>query len=132
MLEGIAFNLSWILENIKRDFGFSPSKIRAIGGGSVNDQWIQGIANITGKTVETLTQPTMAGALGAATCVFVGTKHFKSFHEINKILRVKKAFVPDSTSTEIFKKLFNNYKNIYTALEKTYLIANAERFISKN
>jgi xylulokinase len=132
LLEGIAFNLSWILENIKKDFGFSPSKIRAIGGGSVNDQWMQGIANITCKTVKTLTQPTMAGALGAAACVFVGTKHFKTFQDINKILHVKKTFIPDSTSSEIFERLFNNYKNVYTALEKTYLIANAERFISKN
>ena len=128
LLEGVAFNLRWVFENYKRDFGLSPSKIRAIGGGSVNDQWMQGIANITGKTVETLTQPTMAGALGAAACVFVGSGHFKSFHDINNIIRVKNTFIPDSTHLIIFDKLFKDYKNIFSALEKTYIIANAERF----
>ncbi|MGD0036293.1 MAG: FGGY-family carbohydrate kinase [Bacteroidota bacterium] len=130
LLEGVAFNLRWVFENYKRDFGLSPSKIRAIGGGSVNDQWMQGIANITGKTVETLTQPTMAGALGAAACVFVGSGHFKSFHDINKIIQVKKTFIPDPTHSIIFDKLFKDYKNIFSALEKTYIIANAERFIN--
>jgi xylulokinase len=128
LLEGIAFNLRWILENFKRDFGFSSSKIRVVGGGSVNDRWMQGIANITGKTVETLTQPTMAGALGAAACVFVGSGHFNSFHDINNIIRVKKIFIPDFTHSIIFDKLFKDYKNIYSALEKTYIAANAERF----
>jgi xylulokinase len=128
LLEGIAFNLRWIMENFKRDFGFSPDKIRAIGGGSVNDQWMQGIANITGKTVETITQPTLAGTLGAASCVFVGSGHFRSFNDINNIIRVKKIFTPDPSLSNTFDKLFQSYKNIYSGLQKAYQIANAERF----
>ena len=49
MLEGIGFNLKWILDNYEKDFGLRVDTIRAIGGGSVNDKWMQGIANITGK-----------------------------------------------------------------------------------
>ncbi|MCT4647119.1 MAG: FGGY-family carbohydrate kinase, partial [Carboxylicivirga sp.] len=79
MLEGVGFNLRWIFENFKRDFGFRPSKIRAIGGGSVNEGWMQGIANITGLEVETVDNPTMAGALGVATCVFVAEGILDSF-----------------------------------------------------
>ena len=130
LLEGIAFNLHWILENFERDFGFSPTKIRAIGGGSVNDRWMQGIANITGKTVETMLQPTMAGTRGAAACVFVGSGHFKSFHDINNIIHINNTFLPDSTHSKYFDKLFKDYKNIYSSLEHTYRMANAKRFIN--
>jgi xylulokinase len=128
LLEGIAYNLRWILENMKRDFGFNPSKIRIIGGGSVNGQWMQGIANITGKTIETINQPTMAGALGAASCVFVGSGYFKDFNDINQIIQVKKTYTPDLNQKIIFDHLFENYKNIYAALKKTYIKANMHRF----
>ncbi|MFN8254428.1 MAG: FGGY-family carbohydrate kinase [Bacteroidales bacterium] len=128
MLEGIAYNLRWILENYRRDFGFNPQKIRAIGGGSVNDQWMQGIANITGKTVETITQPTMAGALGAATCVFVGSGYFKDFNDINNIIKVKKVFMPDNSKKELYDRLFQTYRRVYKSLKRTYIKANEGRF----
>jgi xylulokinase len=127
LLEGIGYNLRWIMEIIQRDFGFNPVKIRAIGGGSVNDQWMQGIANITGKTVETITQPTLAGTLGAASCVFVGCGYFKSFNDINKITQVKNIYIPDPSLSKTFGKLFKSYKNIYSGLKNAYHTANSER-----
>jgi len=128
LLEGVAFNLRWIFENYQRDFGFRPSKIRAIGGGSVNSQWMQGIADITGFHVETITHPSMAGALGAASCVFVGSRVFTDFHEINQFIEVKKSFTPDPSNKKIYDKLFQSYKNVYKGLEKAYIEANLERF----
>jgi len=128
LLEGVAFNLRWIFENYGRDFGFSPSRIRAIGGGSVNDRWMQGIADITGKTVETITQPTMAGAFGAASCVFVGSKVYKDFHDINKFIEVRKTFTPDPSTEKIYDRLFHSYKDVYKGLKNAYIRANLDRF----
>jgi len=128
LLEGVAFNLRWIFENYQNDFGFRPSKIRAIGGGSVNSQWMQGIADIIGLPVETITQPSMAGALGAASCVFVGSQVFTDFHEINQFIKIKNIFTPDTSNKKIYDKLFQSYKNVYNGLEKAYIEANLERF----
>jgi xylulokinase len=128
LLEGVAFNLRWIFENYARDFGFNPSKIRAIGGGSVNDKWMQGIADITGKTVETTTQPTMAGALGAAACVFAGSGLYSDFDDINKYLKTRRAFTPDQSLKELYQELFLSYKNVYNGLKGAYIKANLDRF----
>ena len=128
LLEGVAFNLRWIFENYNCDFGFNPSKIRAIGGGSVNDKWMQGIADITGKTVETITQPTMAGAMGAASCAFVGSGVFADFNDVNQFIDVNSIFIPDPSLSTLYKKLFQSYKNVYRGLEKAYVSANLERF----
>ena len=128
LLEGVAFNLRWIFENYRRDFGFNPPAIRAIGGGSVNEKWMQGIADITGIPVETITQPTMAGTLGAAACAFVGSGAFKDFNEINQIIEVKRRFIPDPSQKELYRKLFQSYKNVYKGLKKAYIEANFERF----
>lgn len=128
LLEGVAFNLRWIFENYQRDFGFRPTKIRAIGGGSVNAKWMQGIADIIGLPVETITQPTMAGALGAASCVLTGSGVFREFNDINQFIEVKNRYIPDPSLGGIYGKLFQSYKNIYRGLKKAYIEANFERF----
>ena len=128
LLEGVGFNLKWIFENYRRDFGFNPDTIRAIGGGSVNKNWMQGIANITGKTVETVNRPTMAGALGAASCAFVGSGHFDSFHQIRQFIEVQNSYTPDPSLTIMYTKLFHSYQDIYKGLKKAYVKANLERF----
>jgi xylulokinase len=128
MLEGVAFNLKWIFENYRRDFGFKPVKLRAIGGGSVNESWMQGIANITGLEVETMEEPTMAGALGAASCAFVGSGVLDSFQQVNRFIKVKKNFTPDSSVEALYQDLFRSYKDVYHGLKKAYIAANLDRF----
>lgn len=128
LLEGVGFNLRWIFENYQRDFGFQPQKIRAIGGGSANGQWMQGIADITGMSVETTTQPTMAGAIGVAACAFVGSGTYSSFNEVNTYITVKESFYPEIGTKEVYNELFSSYKNVYSGLKKAYIKANRVRF----
>jgi xylulokinase len=128
MLEGVAFNLRWIFENYRRDFGIKPQKIRAIGGGSVNGKWMQGIADITGMTVETTNQSTMAGAVGVATCAFVGSGSYSGFGDVNKFIKVRDTFTPDPDLRLIYHELFKSYKNVYSGLRRAYIEANLERF----
>jgi xylulokinase len=128
MLEGIAYNLRWILDNYERDFGFRIDSLRAIGGGSVNDKWMQGIANVTGKKIETITEPKMAGAIGAATVAFVGCGLFKDFSEASELIKVDKVFTPQPDNQEIFNGLFKTYKAIYANLKQTYKNINLKRF----
>jgi len=128
MLEGIGYNLRWILENYERDFGLRVDTLRAIGGGSVNDKWMQGIANITGKRIETVTEPGMAGAIGAAACAFVGGGVFSSFTEVSELINVAKVFFPQTDKQEIFNSLFRTYKSIYSDLRQTYRNINLKRF----
>ncbi len=128
LLEGVGFNLRWVFENYRRDFGFQPEKIRAIGGGSVNAQWMQGIANITGMRVETTRQATMAGAIGAASCAFVGSGIYKNFSDVNAIIAVKESFNPDSGTRDVYHEVFRTYKNVYSGLKKAYIKANRVRF----
>ena len=89
---------------------------------------MQGIANITGLQVETIDRPTMAGALGAATCAFVGSGLFESFHQVSQFIEVKKSYNPDPSLEELYVKLFSSYKDIYRGLKSAYSDANLERF----
>ena len=126
--EGIGYNLRWIFENYEKDFKFKIQKIRFIGGGSQNDQWMQTIADITALSVITTNQPNMAGAIGAAMCVFVGSGLFSDFNEVNKIVKPEKTFIPKQENKAIYDELFKTYKDIYTSLKATYFRANSKRF----
>ena len=126
--EGIGFNLRWILENYEKDFTIKPDNLRIIGGGSQNRQWMQVLADITGRTITTINQPTMAGAIGAAMCAFVGSGLFPDFKSVNRIIKEVKTYAPNADNKRIYDELFRNYKDIYISLKRTYIKANAKRF----
>ncbi len=126
--EGIGYNLRWILENYERDFGFKITDLRFIGGGSKNNQWMQTIADITGRKITTTNHPIMAGAIGAAMCAFVGSGVFNSFSEVNRMVKPATVFSPELKNKPIYDDLFSNYKDIYKSLKGTYQRANSKRF----
>ncbi|HSO85411.1 MAG TPA: FGGY-family carbohydrate kinase [Draconibacterium sp.] len=128
MSEGIGYNLRWIAENYQKDFGFAIPGFRLIGGGSKNQHWMQTIADITGRTVTTTNHPTMAGAIGAAMCAFVGLGVFDSFSAVNKMVQPAAVFNPDVKNKSIYDELYSNYKDIYHSLKGTYKKANSKRF----
>jgi xylulokinase len=120
MSEGIAYNLRWIIENMRRDFGFSMKHLRIIGGGTQSDSWLQIIADVTGCTIEKTSDPRMAGAFGAAICAFVGMKVFPDFAAAGQIIRSAHIFEPDKRNREIYYLGFSNYKAIYHTNKKLY------------
>ncbi len=126
--EGIGYNLRWIFENYEKDFKFKIPNFRFIGGGSQNDQWMQTIADITGRKITTTNHPTMAGTIGAAMCVFVGSGLFDDFNAVNKIVKPAKTFTPNPENKAIYDELFITYKDIYMSLKATYFRANSKRF----
>lgn len=69
--------------------------------------------------------PSLAGTMRAASCAFVGSGHFTSFHDINKIIKIKKTFVSNPETFPVFDTLFLTYKNVYSGLKKAYRKANA-------
>lgn len=131
LFEGIGYNLRWIIENYERDFKFNIPEFRFIGGGSQNKLWMQTVADITGRTIITTNQPTMAGTIGAAMCAFVGAGVFKDFTEVDKIVSAKETYSPNPANKVIYDKLFKDYKDVYKSLKGAYHRANYQRFTNK-
>ena len=129
--EGIGYNLRWIMENYKADYGFDCDRLRIIGGGALTDAWMQIIADITGKSFDVVKDPRSAGALGAAVVAMIGLGHLKGFEEVRSFVKVEKTYVPNPENKEIYDKLFMDYKNIYNGLKEAYKTANSERFTSE-
>lgn len=126
--EGIGFNLRWILENFAKDYKFSCHTFRIVGGGALNSVWMQIIADITGTEFSVISNPRNAGALGGAIIAMIGLGELDSFEDSYKFAKVEKVYTPNPYNFSVYDKMFQTYKNLYYALEKTYRRANSYKF----
>ena len=126
--EGIAYNLRWIFENMKQDYGFDGNHFRIIGGGALDKGWMQIIADVTGLSFSVAHDPRNAGAVGAAIMAMVGLGYLKDFKEAKAFVRTDASYTPNPANKKIYDKLFEDYKRIYFSLEKAYKLANGSRF----
>jgi len=132
MSEGIAYNLRWIIENFETDYGFRIPKLRIVGGGTRSDSWMQIIADITNRKIETTSNPKLAGSIGAAMCAFIGLGILNGFDEVKKIVKPVKVFIPNPENAGKYSHYFNLYKGIYKKNKNLYQQINSTLTFKKN
>lgn len=126
--EGIGYNLRWILENFEKDYGFHCRQFRIIGGGALDNAWMQIIADITGAEFAIVDNPRNAGALGAAIIALIGLGELENFEAAKQFVKESKTYRPNSVNAHIYDEMFMTYKRLYKSLKRTYYKANALRF----
>jgi len=126
--EGVAYNLRWMIEIVEDTFGFPMPTLRVIGGGARGLPWMQIIADVTGRRVETVVNPQEAGAVGAALTAGVGLGLYSSFEELRKVVRVEHEFAPRAAHAETYGMLYQAYKRLYSSLRSLYREVNEVRF----
>ena len=126
--EGVGYNLKWIIHNMRKDFKFPFNTLRITGGGSQNDQWMQAFADILQLPLETTNLPKMAGSVGAAMCVLVGSGILSGFSEVKRYVKRARLYQPDEKNKSLYDDLYLQYKSLYFSLRKNYRMANLSRF----
>ena len=114
MMEGITFDLRLNLEKIEES-GIKIDSLRATGGGSRSETWLQFKANILGKIIQKL-DIDEAGCMSAAVLAGYGAGDFSSVIEIiDDWVKIKKEYKPD---LEKFKNYEERYLKFINAYEK--------------
>ena len=114
MMEGITFDLRLNLEKIEES-GIKIDTMRASGGGSRSETWLQFKANILGKTIQKL-DIDEAGCMSAAVLAGYGSGDFNSVMEIiDDWVKIKKEYRPDP---EKFKKYDETYRKFIKHMKK--------------
>ena len=126
--EGVAYNLRWMIEIVEKHFGFPLPVLRIIGGGARGAPWMQIIADVTGRRVETVAQPQEAGAVGAALTAAVGLGLYADFEALRDVVRVEREFEPQARNAELYDVLYQAYQRIYSSLCDLYRDVNEVRF----
>ncbi|MHB1253791.1 MAG: FGGY-family carbohydrate kinase, partial [Candidatus Humimicrobiaceae bacterium] len=114
IMEGITFDLRLNLEKIEES-GIKIDSLRATGGGSRSETWLQFKANILGKIIQKL-DIDEAGCMSAAVLAGYGSKDFNSVADIiDDWVKIKKEYKPN---LEKFKNYEERYFKFISAYEK--------------
>ncbi|MDN7242976.1 xylulokinase [Planococcus sp. N028] len=112
VLEGITFSLNESIE-IFRQNGKKIDTIVSIGGGALNEDWLQMQADIFNANIVRLTSEQGPG-MGAAMLAAYGCGWFDSLKACaDAFLQEDKQFQPNEEAAAVYKKMFAVYQEIY-------------------
>lgn len=112
LMEGVAFNMRWILQQMESHL-HTRRLLRAVGGGFKSKPWTQIFADITGRTIEAVKAPQYAGAVGAGLVSAVGIGVYDCFDDLDGLLPVSMRAEPRSEYREVYEHMFANYQKTY-------------------
>ncbi len=125
VLEGVAYHKRWMLESIEKKIPRRET-VRFVGGGAKSDVWCQIMADVTGRTIETIDNPQDAGAVGAAVICGVGLGVIPSFGKARDFVPVRNTYIPRAEYRTIYDRGFGIFKKLYKNNKKLFWAMNRE------
>jgi xylulokinase len=126
VLEGICFHLRWMLECEDKKIDTSDT-IRFVGGGALSKVTCQMLADITGRTVETVEETKDVGAMGAAMLAAVGSGYMSDLQEAKKLVKIEATYIPRKEYKKVYDKNYEVFKILYAANKKYFRMMNGKK-----
>lgn len=125
VLEGICYHLNWMLEC--QDKRVKTSRvIRFVGGGALSGVTCQILADITGRTIETVENTKDAGAAGAAILIGIEQGLIADFDEVEKYIQVKDIYIPIEENRKIYERYYEVFKKLYKSNRGNFAALNRQ------
>ena len=123
VLEGICYHLRWMLECEDKKVKTSDA-LRFVGGGALSRVTCQILADVTGRTVETVASTKDVGAVGAAMLVAVGSGHIKDLSAAGALIKPEGRYEPNADNKALYDRNYEVFKNLYAANKKNFAALN--------
>lgn len=115
VLEGAAFSLRHNLE-IAAQAGVHLDEMRAVGGASRNELWMQIKADVTNQPIRAVSSPD-ATAIGCAMLAGVGSGMLTGFDAVNSFVQPhEKVFIPIPEHSKLYHGVYAQYLELYERL----------------
>ena len=124
VLEGICYHLRWLLECESKKVKTSDT-VRFVGGGSLSPVICQMLADITGRTIETVNNAQEAGAMGAAIVAAAGLLGEDVKTLSRRLVKVKHTYLPDTGNREIYDRNYGVFRKLYQSNAANFKAMNA-------
>lgn len=119
VLEGVFYHLRWMLECQDKKLKTS-NPIRFVGGGALSPVCCQMLADITGRTIETIKDCQFVGATGAAGVIGVGLGEINNLEQMKEFVPTDKTYIPNEEVHKQYEPYYQTFKQIYKANKKIY------------
>ena len=123
VLEGICFHQRWMLECEERKTKTAPV-IRFVGGGALSKVTCQMLADITGRTVETVENTKDVGAIGAVMLAAVGSGLFPSLTLAAAHVKVNGRYEPNAALKPVYDRNYRVFRQLYASNKKNFALLN--------
>lgn len=125
VLEGVCYHLRWMLEQQDRKIKTSAS-VRFVGGGALSPLTCQVLADITGRTVETVASPQNVGAVGAAAVMGVGLGLIPSLKEVRTFVPTVAVYHPNLENRAVYDRNYGVFIRLYKANQTNFRLLNGQ------
>ncbi|MBI9102996.1 MAG: FGGY-family carbohydrate kinase [Spirochaetales bacterium] len=123
VVEGLAYNLKWMLSSLERKC-IPGERIRFVGGGALSKVTGQILADITGRTLEVPENPQNSGALGAAVIGGIGLGKIESFRDIPSRIPIEYVYYPTDAHKEVYDRNYRVFRDLYRSNRRSFSILN--------
>ena len=119
VLEGVFYHIRWMLECQSRKLKTSDS-IRFVGGGALSPYSCQLLADITGRTIETVSSPQNVGSVGAAAVTAVGLGIIPKLECVKDFIPASASYTPNEENHRAYEKYYQVFKKLYNSNKKLF------------
>jgi len=117
LIEGVTFEIAVNLKRLE-DAGIQVQRLRAMGGGSRSNMWLQLKADVTGKEVSAL-NVSECGCLGAALLAGTAIGTYGSLEEaVGTTVREREVLSPDPERQRRYAERMEVYEEVYPSLKE--------------
>jgi xylulokinase len=99
--------------------------IRFVGGGALSPVTCQMLADITGRTIETIDNTQSVGAIGAALTVAAGVTGVDVLELSHRLVKANRAYAPAPRNKEIYERNYSVFKKLYKDNASNFRALNA-------
>ncbi|WP_134500271.1 FGGY-family carbohydrate kinase [Microvirga pakistanensis] len=115
LLESVAFGFRHHLE-VLEEIGLSSRRVMVSDGGSTSRVWMQIMADVIQKPVQTL-QASHGSCLGAAWVAGMGAGLPYGWSEIGRLIPLGPEILPNPANGPIYDRAYDNFRELYRTLK---------------
>lgn len=125
VIEGVCFHLRWFLETEGKKVQTSET-VRFVGGGALSPVTSQILADVLGRTVETVRDPQNVGSVGAALVALVGAHEVDNLVQAaQKLVKVSERYLPNPEHRAVYDRQYEVFKGLYRSNRKAFNLLNS-------
>lgn len=123
VLEGVCFHLRWMLECQTKKVKTSDP-VRFVGGGALSPVTAQILADVTGRTIQTVASPQNAGSVGAAAVMAVGLGVVEDLDAVGALIPVERTFAPNAANQAVYDRNYAVFRKLYASNKANFQALN--------
>lgn len=112
VMEGVAYNIRWLVGPVERLIGRPFSSLNYIGGGARSELWCQIFADVLDRPIHQVQEPTWAIARGAAFAGFMALGQI-DLDQMARCVKISKTYSPTPENRQVYDAMFKGFLRAY-------------------